>query len=429
MTSLARETSRDYTRPHRPAFVRLWNGLAKLTPDRPLGADALIAAARRAEQLERFDQDEAEFRLPLDRMLDALAREAQLSAFGKVMTREKLLGSLRVRLRAQAWFERVPEIRATPLARPIFVTGLQRSGTTLLQRMLAQLPGARAIDAWEAFEPAPELDWRPGTTRDADPRFARARRAEQWMQRLSPDLFAVHPMDARAPEEEAVLMDHGWMSQVSEVTYHVPSYRTWLEAQDQRPAYDWLARAMQLLAWQRPGVGGRLEFWVLKTPQHLEWLDVLFEAFPDAIVVQTHRDPSTTIASYCSMVGHLRGLMSDRVDPRAIGDYVVSKIERMLDRAIAVRDARSGAGFIDVDYGELIRDPLVVLDRIVAEAKLPVASKSGPLARDPALRGWLATQGQHRHGVHRYAASDFGLDEAQLRRRFQGYRERFNLIG
>lgn len=424
MSSGARETSRDYARPHRPAFVRLWNGVGRVAPGRPLEADTLIAAARRSEGLERFDDDEARLRVPLERLLASLADEAQLHAFGKLMTREKLLGSLRVRLRAQAWFERHPEIRTAPLARPFFVTGLQRSGTTLLQRLLARLPGARPIAAWEAFEPAPELDWRPGTPRDADPRFARTRRAERWMQRLSPDLFAVHPMDAAAPEEEAVLMDHGWMSQVSEVTYHAPSYRAWLENQDQTPAYAWLARAMRLLAWQQPGVGGQIDFWVLKTPQHLEWLDVLFAVFPDAIVVQTHRDPTTTIASYCSMIGHLRGLMSDHVDLRTIGDYVVTKIDRMLTRATAVRDARAGAGFVDVDYHELIADPLVVLDRIVAQAGLPIP---GPLTADPELRAWLGTQGQHRHGVHRYVATDFGLDEGQLRERFTSYRERFDL--
>jgi hypothetical protein len=419
MTDAARQTSRDYSRPHRPAFVRLWNGLGRLAPGRPLDADTLIAAARRAERLDRFD-DEAALRVPLERLLDALAGEARLTAFGKLMTREKLLGSLRVRLRAQAWFERHPEIRATPLARPIFVTGLQRSGTTLLQRLLGRLPGARSIAAWEAFEPAPELDWQRGTPPAADPRFARTRRAERWMQRLSPDLFAVHPMDAAAPEEEAVLMDHGWLSQVSEVSYHVPSYRAWYEAQDQTPAYEWLTRAMQLLAWQQPG-----SFWVLKTPQHLEWLDVLFANFPDAIVVQTHRDPTTTLASYCSMIGHIRGLMSDHVDRRAIGEYGVGKIARMLDRATAVRDARGGAGFIDVDYRELTADPLAVLDRIVAEASLPI---DGPLAQDAELRAWLTTQRQHRHGVHRYAGSDFGLDDAQLSERFASYRERFDLI-
>lgn len=414
--SLARETSRDYARPHRPAFVRLLNALGPIAAGRSLSADALIAGARKAEGLERFDVTEAELRVPLERLLDTLARESALTPFGRIMTREKLLGSLRVRLRAQAWFEREPGILTTPLARPIFVTGLQRSGTTLMQRLLAELPGARAIAAWEALEPAPDLDWRPGLPASRDPRFARAQRAERWLARLSPDFYAVHPMDAAAPEEEAVLMDHGWLTQVAEVSYHAPSFQRWYEAQDQTPAYAWLARAMRLLAFQRPG-----GFWVLKTPMHLEWLDTLFAVFPDAIVVQTHRDPTTTIASYCSMLGHLRGLMSDRVDAKAIGHYVVEKIDRMLTRASAVRDARGGAGFIDVDYGEFTRDPLGVLERVVAAAGLDV-----PVAR-PALTAWLATQGQHRHGIHRYDAHDFGLDEPGLRARFSAYRARFGL--
>ncbi len=412
----ALQTSRDYERPHRPAFVRLLNALGPLAAGRELRSDALVAAARKAESLERFDVPEAELREPLERLLDALAREAALTPFGRIMTREKLVGSLRVRLRAQAWFEREPSILATPLARPIFVTGLQRSGTTLMQRLLAQLPGARAMMAWEALEPAPDLDWRPGLPTRADPRFARAQRAERWLARLSPDFYAVHPMDAASPEEEAVLMDHGWLTQVAEVSYAVPSFQRWYEAQDQTPAYAWLARAMRLLAFQRRG-----DFWVLKTPMHLEWLDTLFAVFPDAVVVQTHRDPSTTIASYCSMLGHLRGLMSDRVDPRAIGHYVTTKIERMLDRAAAVRDARGGAGFVDVDYREFTADPLGVLARVVEQAELDV-----PVER-ARLEGWLASHDQHRHGVHRYDARDFGLDEQALRERFAGYRARYGL--
>ncbi len=423
------ETSRDYQNPRRPALIRGYNAsglaLARVGLARPLDADSLVAQARRQAGVDaRLDPALDE---PLRRMVDALEREAALTPIGRMMTRQRILGSLVQRLRASALFEQRPEILAAPLARPVFVTGLQRSGTTVMQRLLGQLPGARPLPAWEAFEPAPDPRFPPGSgPLEADPRFARARRAERWIHWISPDLFAVHPMDAAAPEEEVVLMDHSLLTTVAEFTYRVPSYARWVEQQDQTPAYRWLADALKLLAWQRPGdrspAGGRPEdFWVLKTPHHLEWLDVLFEVFPDAVVVQTHRDPSTTIASFCSMVAHMRGLMSDRVDPLDIGQQLFAKIGRMIDRSMSSRDARGGQGFVDVHYHELVEDPVGVLERVCAAIDLPKPPQRSVIEQ------WLAGNQQHKHGVHRYAAADFGLDQDALQSRFAAYRERFGV--
>ena len=164
--------------------------------------------------------------------------------------------------------------------------------------------------------------------------------------------------------------------------------------------------------------------WILKTPHHLEWLDVLLDVFPDAVIVMTHRDPTTTLASFCSMIAHGRGVMSDHVDPHEIGAEWLRKVGRMMDRAMEVRAARPGARVLDVDYREIIGDPGGTLARIRA-----FAGHEPDPAADAAVEAVIRTQTKDRHGTHRYDLADFGLSEALVADRFPAYRERFALGG
>jgi hypothetical protein len=261
----------------------------------------------------------------------------------------------------------------------------------------------------------PELGPQPATL--ADPRVGRLRTAEKFLRWLSPDMFAVHPMDALAPEEDVIVLEGVFYSGVSESTYNVPSFGRWLEQQDQRPAYAWLADSMRVMSERQAG-----DFWVLKSPHHLEWLDTVFDVFEDVTIVQTHRDPVETVPSFCSLVSHGWGIMSNHVDPLQVGAQWTRKIDRMLARALATRDARAGAGFIDVHYRDLVKDPVGVVEQLCA--KLGVAWDDGTREH---LTRWLANNRQHKHGKHVYLAEDFGLDEAAIAERFKDYRERFDL--
>jgi hypothetical protein len=403
MAAANRETSRDYAHPYRPLLVRAYNAIARA---KPLEVEALIAAAQRKAGGDRFATEA--FREALERLVDSLNREARLSPMGRFMTAQHIVNALTINLRAGALFAERPSLRAKALSRPIMICGLARSGTTLLQRMLAELPGARPIMAWEAFEPIPE----PGAK---DGRVARLRSAEKFLSWLSPDLFAVHPMDALAPEEDVLILEALFLSGVPESTYHVPSFAAWLEQQDQTPAYAWLADCMRVLSEGRDG-----EFWLLKSPHHLEWLDTVFEVFPDVTIIQTHRDPLETIPSFCSLVAHGWGVMSDHVDPHAVGRHWTAKIQRMLARALASRDARDARSFVDVQYRDLLRDSVGVVEDLCARLDIPWSAQT----REHLTR-WLADNRQHKHGIHRYAAEDFGLTHEDLAERFADYRQRF----
>jgi NAD(P)-dependent dehydrogenase (short-subunit alcohol dehydrogenase family) len=414
MPQIRRSTSRNYARPRRPALIRAYNQLARARSPAASGLELnrLLDAAR--QNTGRQDFGDPYFLAPLEVLLDSIAREARLNPLGRVIMTARIRGILENRLRIEALTTAHAEIEQTCLERPLVIAGLQRTGTTLLHRLLAADPRARALLGWEALHPAPlDGEGRTGSFR----RRALGKLGERTLSWLAPELFAIHPVESDAAEEDVLLLDHCFTSQAPEATLHVPSYAAWLEEHDLLPAYRYLARILKLLLWQRPG-----EFWVLKTPHHMEYLKELRSVFPNAIIVQTHRDPQATMGSFCSMVAHGRGLFSDHVDPREVGRHWLRKVRRMIDRSLAEREQAPDSAFVDVSYYDLVGDPLREVRRIYACAGLELTESA-----EAAMRRVLARNVQHRHGRHSYDARDFGLSSAAIEDAFADYRRRFEI--
>lgn len=383
----------------------------------PLGEASLVDAARRASGLSDF-VDES-FREPLRRLLASLEQEARLHALGRILLRHSLVRALRNRLRLEDLCRRLPEIREQPVEAPVFIVGLQRTGTTLLHRLLACEPSLRPLLSWEALNPAPfpaRTRWNLSRRAARDPRMRPAETAERGLRYLAPDFFAIHPVEAHAPEEDVLLLDLSFVSPTADATLWVPSYSSWLRDTDQRGAYRYFRRTIQLLLWQR---GGR---WLGKTPHHLENLDALLDVFPDAKIIHTHRDPVRVVASFCSMMAHGRALFSDRVDPHEVGAQLGERAVRAVTRAMAVRDRAAQAAFLDVAYADLLADPQKQIRRIYDFLGLSLAP-----ATEISMQRWIAANPQDRRGVHHYRLEDFGLDRARLEPRFEPYRSRFGV--
>lgn len=412
-----RETATSYGRPYRPLPIALANGVGELLRRAGVGrprfdADRVIAAARRAERLDDLGGDD--FREPMNVLLRSLESEAALTPVGAAIAGQRLVGSVRNRLRVVAARSRLttPARHSAP---PLLITGLQRTGTTFLQRLLGSEPRLRPLRSWEALAAVPH---RGKDGHGPDTRMAAAKQAEQGLRFLAPDFFAIHPVDADGPEEEVLLMDPCFRSPVPEATFRVPSYSRWLEAADQRPAYAWLRDSLDLIA----ATDAHPRPWLLKSPAHLEHLDVLIDTFPGIRVVHTHRDPVETVASFCSMIAHGRGIFSDAVNPAEVGREWLRKTARMVDRAFAVRDARGDAAFLDVRYDDLVSDPLSTVSRIYAFAGLEFDD-----AARSRVEAMLRRSPRHRFGRHRYRLEDFGLGAADVEASFAAYRRRFGM--
>ncbi len=379
-----------------------------------LHVSAILAEAQRRAGLADFG--DPAFLEPLERLLHSLREEALLNAAGRAMQFERNVGLLVNRLRTEEHYRRHPEIADVRIERPLVIVGLARTGTTMLHRMLASDPRWLALFWYESRNPAPF----PGAESAAvDPRITDAEAEVAAMLAGSPDLIAAHPMDAHAPDEEIMLVEHAFTSWNPEAFCRVPSYSAYLETIDLAPGYRYLLRLLRFLQWQKQRRGETATRWVLKAPYHLGSLDVLCDVFPDARIVMTHRDPAQTVPSLASLVRTLRVLGSDAVDPLEIGAHWSGKWSRALERAIAARAQREER-FLDVHYAELVADPMAQVRRIYAHAGLELTADA-----EARMREWAVENERDRRPVHAYTLEEFGYTQEALRRDFAAYWERF----
>lgn len=408
-------TSTRYSRPRRPVAIRAYNQLKashRASTGSSLELQRLLDTARKSAGGADFEN--RSFCEPLLILLESIEREARVHAVGRSILAKRLTSLLENRLRVEALLREQPSIESVPIVRPIVIAGLQRTGTTLLHRLLAADPRSRTLTGWEALSPAPlPREGRTGNWR----RRAAGKLAEVSLSRLAPEFFAIHPVESEAAEEDILLLDHAFMSQAPEATLHVPTYSTWLESQNHVPAYRYLATLLKVLSWQRPG-----RFWVLKTPHHMEYLEALLDVFPDAVIVQTHRDPQATLPSFCSMVAHGRGVFSDHVDPREIGRHWLHKTRRMVERSGAARETHPDTPFVDVSYYDLVEQPIETVKVIYAHAGIDLDA-----AAEAAMRAVAKRDVQHRYGRHVYSPWDFGLSPPMIDDAFAEYRERHRI--
>jgi len=379
-----------------------------------LSAEALLAEARRRTGLANFG--DPAFEEPMRRLLAAIEGEAQLHATGRAVQRERVLGILTTRLLTEEWFRRHPEIENEVIERPFVIMGLGRSGTTMLHRTIASDPRVFALLWWESRNPSPPLDW---VASAPDPRIAAAEAEVAAMLTAAPDLASAHPMDAHAPDEELMLLEHAFVSSNPEAFVHVPSYSRWVEQHDHRPAYRYMQRLLHFLQWQKKRAGSKATRWVLKSPEHLGYLDVLFDVFPDALVIQAHRDPLETVPSMASLCHMVICWGSDRITKADVGPHWAGKFKRATDRCLAVRE-RHEERFFDVSFEELLRDPLGPVRRIYAFVGLAWTPEA-----EAAMRRWAAENRREKRPPHAYTLEEFALSEEGMRRDFARYRERF----
>ena len=383
-------------------------GRAGLRPS--LKPQSLLDAAAKSTGLSDFGDDA--FRAGFDLLLASLDEEARLTTIGRVAARKRLIGLLETRLRLIEHRRRNPMVAQQEIVAPLFVLGLPRTGTTVLYGMLAADPAMRSPASWEVARPFPP----PGPTPDPKRIALMDKDFKQFLQ-IAPGVDAIHPLGSMLPQECLALQAPEFLSYEYPTTFPVPSYWAWLREQDMRPAYEYEKRFLQHL--QSGHAGDR---WILKTPCHLMWLDALLQVFPDALLVHTHRNPTTVLASVSSLMTAFRGAMSNAVDPVAVGREQLDAWTWGLQRTIDVRDTLPADRVVDVHYEDTVQDPGGTVRRVYEHFGLPMTP-----AVEAAVTGYLAENPRDKHGTHRYTLEEFGLDRDEVDEAFAPYRERFGV--
>ena len=303
------------------------------------------------------------------------------------------------------------------ITRPIVITGVPRTGTTALHKLLAVDPQFQGLQTWllGAAMPRP-----PRETWSSNPQFQKA--VEQLKRRYEahPDSRAAHLMVADEVDECCFVLRQSFVSNLWTCGWSAATYDAWWQCQSELPAYQHLSRALQLIGSNEPE-----KHWLLKNPGHIANLDLLFAVFPDALVVQTHRDPAKAVPSLCALLMYRHALMEEgRYQQRAhmMLARETAKWAAAVRDAEAVRQAHPGR-ILDVIHSDFHRDPMQVIARIYrfAGLELPPEVRAVMLER-------IAAKPELSHGVHRYDVADFGMTEGQIRERFGDYIARFDLL-
>jgi hypothetical protein len=388
------------------AIAGLENGWVRAEP-------ALRAAAREAGGgLGDFGDDAwlEGFR----RLLDAYDRESHLTDMGRAMVWGELTNVLRNRILVERAVAECPVIRSHEIRRPIFILGLPRTGTTALHHLLAQDPGNQTLEFWLASAPKPRP---PRSEWERHPHFQEALKTLEWMYTTDPSLKAIHLMTADGPEECRHLLQQTFMDDTFECNATIPSYSAWYRRKDATGAYARHRDVLRVIGSTTPE-----RRWVLKYPSHLRHLRELFAVYPDACIVQTHRDPSRVLASLSSLIAGWRALYEGESDRKAIGRWQLGLWTNTMANALAFRKKSDPKRFFDLDFREIVFDAVGAARRAYEHFGLDFTAEG-----ERRLRSWRDANPQHKQGEHRYDAADFDLAPDRVRDAFRPYFEHFGI--
>jgi hypothetical protein len=393
-----------------PAARKILDDAAR-QPRPNLAADELMAAARAQTGLADFG--EGPLAEPLDILCRSLTEEVELHALGANYAHRQLLGLLMTRLRLVELWRRHPEILELPVERPIVIIGLPRSGTTILHKLLGQDPMRRKSPFWEQIMPLP-IGEAPGGA--PDPRIAIAQASIDTLYTLAPEFVSAHEITVDEPDEDIIQLVYGFASKQFEWSYVVPSFVEWYREADHTIGYQWFRRILQTSQWQRGGPSR----WVLKAPQHLEHLGALTAAFPDATLVQTHREPTDAVISLANMTCCGQRRYFDHPNPLFVGPNMADIIERLLRKGEDDRP-RLEQPIIDIAFDDFRKDQMGCVKHIYA-----VSGDALSHDAEQRMAAWIEANRLNKHGRHEYAAEDVGLDRNALAQRFEFYRPRWD---
>lgn len=364
----------------------------------------LHASATKLTGLTDFGADD--YTEALQVLLDSYRDEAGLTELGSKMSRFFLRGALVARALSEAAWAANPGYVETPVTQPIFVTGLPRTGTTALHRLLAADPANQGLEMWLTDFPQP----RPPRESWADnPAYAQIDAGLRQHQVQNPEFMGLHYMSASDVEECWQLLRQSGMSYSYGCLAYIPGYTQWLSGQDWTPAYARHRRNLQLIGMNDT------RRWVLKNPSHLFCLDALLATYPDAIVIQTHRDPATIIPSVCSLNEHATRGWSTVFTGETIGRTQLDLWASGLSEFTAARTRHPEATFIDVDFDDLRADPLGVVDHIYTRTGTTLT----PEARTAITALDHESRTGDRKATHHYSLADYGLTEEMVAERFR----------
>ena len=334
--------------------------------------------------------------------------------------------NLLLRENAELARERIlhPEIRKEIIRNPVFILGINRTGTTYLHRLLSRDPRFCTLRTYELVNcviPQGNYASVAGTPDDPRRKFA--------LDVLdAAELFTatsgIHHVDIDEPEEDFKLLGLAFTSSIAALAHRVPGYLQWLETVDSENAYRLHYRTMQNFSWQRrlTDSSDATRQWLFKMPFHLGELDALTRVYADACFVQTHRSPLEIMGSWINLIETIRARYYKSQDLEELGSEQLKLMSKMMHRAVDFRKSHPELAnqWIDIRFADLVEDPMGTVARVYRKFNWPL--KSGALA---SMNRWNVEQARKREQEVRpqYRLADYGLTPSVVNEAFKDYLE------
>jgi len=337
--------------------------------------------------------------------------EGEFTPLGRIHWKAILVSAAVGRLKLEQYLRAGRELGV--VKDPIFVVGLPRTGTSLVQRLIATDPARRGLRTNEMLTPiAPQQP----SLLDRSKRYGYALLSYLIYKIFTPELIRIHHTSPTSLEECWMLFMPSYAVMNADYIFPTPTFGNWLEERDMTGPYERYRRLLEILA-----LGSKDRSYVLKSPEHLWFLDSLRRVFPSARVIWTHRDPAAAVASYAAQMSLPNRQHRGVTDPKQMGERVLSRFESGIARAEkAIADFPKGT-LAHVRYEDLTEDPVGTIERAFRELGLNVTAE-----HKSAMQEFLAGPQVDRHQNH-YVPETFGLTDVAIRERFSGYMSRFRL--
>ena len=376
-----------------------------------LNADRIEEEAQ--ERTGLGDYGSGDYREGLERLIESMNNEADLTAMGEAIQRSQLVGLLTSRLGVEDTYLQHPEIAAQEVEGPVFVIGLPRTGTTALSQLVAADPQFRSLRTWESGSPVPPPE---SATEHTDPRIARTEAGLALMNETFPLMQTMYHSEATTATECQDLLGMSFRTVHFDGSARIPSYMSWIVDCDMTDTYRYHQRVLRLLQWHCPP-----RLWHLKTPVHMFALDALVEVYPNSKFLWSHRDPASVMGSVCSLIHYVRSWSSDRDDAMDLGPELLERWWEAVRRAMEFRERVGSDCFADIAFSDLQTDPVSAIE--IGYARLGI---DFPDSSRRAVSEWADGHESGSHGQHTYSLADFNLSADQVRERFAPYMKAFD---
>lgn len=350
-------------------------------------------------------------------LLQSMDYDPRFTELGRRIAWGEVVGVLRARAQAYKSMRENAGFDANAVVNPVVITGVPRTGTTALHRLMAVDPRFQGLQTWLLDSPMPRP---PVETWGEHPQFQKSVALLEARYAAAPQKRAAHQVIAEEVHECCMLLRQSFVSNILSCLHSSATYDAWWQDQSEAAAYSHFHKCVQLIGSSQPE-----KRWLLKNPGHIETLDLLFAVFPDARVIQTHRDPAKAVPSLVSLLMQMHKQMEEgRYEQRAhiMLRREVAKWASAVRKADVVRE-RHPDQVLDVVHADFHGDPMGVLDTIYAFIGWDIPDDTRARFAER-----IEEKPELQFGAHRYDIADYGMSEDEVREAFGDYVARYNLV-